>query len=177
MLSNTTYTESDLVLLLQQQQSSAFEYLYDNYSGALYAAILEIINDRETANDVLQDVFVKIWKQVNTYDKSKGKLFTWMINIARNASIDVLRSKQFKNSRQNLELKENVHDMALTGTNTDMIGLNRVIAKLKDDYRVLVELSYLKGYTQEEISNMLNIPMGTIKTRLRKALIDLRQLM
>ena len=176
--SPTTYTEAELVSLLKQRDRSAFDHLYENYSGALYAVICNIVTDKESGNDILQEVFVKIWRQVAQYDESKGRLFTWMLNIARNASIDHVRSRQFKNSRQNLELTDAVYDQGDGATfNTDQIGLAKTVAKLPDDYRKLVELAYFKGYTQEEISNLLNVPLGTVKTRLRKALIDLRKMM
>ena len=78
-----------------------YSYLYDNYAGALYSTIVGIVSDTELANDVLQEVFVKIWRQIDSYDAKKGRLFTWMLNIARNASIDTIRSKGFQNSRAN----------------------------------------------------------------------------
>ena len=170
------YTETELVQLLKQHQQSAFGYLYDNYSGALYTVILSIVNGKELANDVLQEVFVKIWKQIESYDESKGKLFTWMINVARNASIDMVRSRAFQNSKQNRELTDTVYESGSTQINTDKIGLRKIVHMLKDEYKVLVELSYFQGFTQEEISKMLNIPLGTVKTRLRNALVQLREL-
>ena len=174
----TKYTEAELVVLLRQRHQSAFNYLYDNYSGALFTVVLNIISEREQANDALQEVFIKIWRQIDSYDETKGRLFTWMINIARNASIDILRSKDFKNSLQNRELNESVYDSAgSTELKTDQIGLRKVIHRLKDEYKILVELSYFEGYTQDEISKMLNIPLGTVKTRLRTALTQLRQLL
>ena len=171
------YTETELVALLKQRQQNAFGYLYDHYSGALYNVILAIVSDRELASDVLQEVFIKIWKQAESYDATKGRLFTWMMNIARNASIDLLRSKSYQNSRQNRELSETVYDSAgVTATNIDLIGLRKLVHSMKEEYKVLVELSYFKGYTQDEISKMLDIPLGTVKTRLRGALLQLREL-
>ena len=171
------YTETELVALLKQRQQNAFGYLYDHYSGALYNVILAIVSDRELASDVLQEVFIKIWKQAESYDATKGRLFTWMMNIARNASIDLLRSKSYQNSRQNRELSETVYDSAgVTATNIDLIGLRKLVHSMKEEYKVLVELSYFKGFTQDEISKMLNIPLGTVKTRLRAALLQLREL-
>jgi RNA polymerase sigma factor (sigma-70 family) len=171
-----TYQESELVLLLKQRNESAFSYLYDNYSAALYSVIVSIIPDRELSNDILQEVFVKIWRQIETYDVTKGRLFTWMLNIARNASIDAIRSKNFHQRQQNRELTEQIHETGgSTQTNTDKIGLRKIVYKLKEEYRVLVELSYFEGFTQDEISKMLNIPLGTVKTRLRTALIQLKQ--
>jgi RNA polymerase sigma factor (sigma-70 family) len=171
-----TYQESELVLLLKQRNESAFSYLYDNYSAALYSVIVSIIPDRELSSDILQEAFVKIWRQIETYDATKGRLFTWMLNITRNASIDALRSKDFHQRQQNRELTEQIYETGgSTQTNTDKIGLRKIVYKLKEEYRVLVELSYFEGFTQDEISRMLNIPLGTVKTRLRTALIQLKQ--
>jgi RNA polymerase sigma factor (sigma-70 family) len=171
------YSESELVMLLREKSQHAFGYLYDNYAGALKAVILTITGEDEAANDVLQEVFVKIWRQIGSYDAAKGRLYTWMLNIARNAAIDQIRSRGFQNSRQNQELTENVHDQAGSAEiKTDQIGLKKVVYSLKQEYRVLVELSYFQGYTQDEIAKMLNIPLGTVKTRLRTALIQLREI-
>jgi len=171
------YTEPELVQLLKQRSQNAYSYLYDNYSGALYAVIVNVVADNELANDVLQEVFIKIWKQIETYDDTKGKLFTWMLNIARNASIDTLRSKSFNNSKQNKELTESDYTAAgFEQTVTDKIGLRKVLHQLKEEYKVLIELSYFQGFTQDEISKMLNVPLGTVKTRMRTALTQLRQI-
>lgn len=173
------YTEAELVALLKQRSRHVFSYLYDNYSGSLYSVILSIIGERELCNDVLQEVFVKIWKQTEMYDADKGRLFTWMVNIARNASIDVLRSKGFKQNMQNRELNESVTDGQMSQSasmNTDKIGLRKLVHLLKDDHKVLLELSYFQGYTQDEISTMLAIPLGTVKTRMRSALLQLREM-
>ncbi len=171
------YTEDELVMLLKKRQPQAFEYLYNNYSAALYAVILSIVPNKELANDTLQEVFLKIWRQIESYDDTKGRLFTWMMNVARNASIDILRSKTYQNNLQNRQLTDNVYELtAGINPNTDKIGLRKIVHLLKDDYKVLIELSYFQGYTQEEISKILEIPLGTVKTRLRTALIQLRQL-
>lgn len=171
-----TYQESELVTLLKQRQEDAFSYLYDHYSSSLYSVILSIVPNREISNDILQEVFIKIWRQIETYDHSKGRLFTWMLNVARNASIDAIRSKNYIQSQQNRELTENVNDVGgVVNINTDKIGLRKIVGQLKEDQRVLVELSYFEGFTQDEISKMLQIPLGTVKTRLRNALIQLKQ--
>lgn len=171
-----TYQESELVMLLKQRQEYAFSYLYDHYSASLYSVIVSIVPDRELSNDILQEVFIKIWRQIETYDTTKGRLFTWMLNIARNASIDAIRSKNYQQSQQNRELSANMYDSGgSTQTNIDKIGLRKIVYKLKQEYRVLVELSYFEGFTQDEISKMLAIPLGTVKTRLRTALIQLKQ--
>jgi len=163
------------VALLQQRNEKAFSYLYDNYSGALYGTINSIVTDNEIASDVLQNVFVNIWKKIESYDPTKGRLFTWMLNIARNASIDEVRSKGFRASKKNQSIPDN-GDVpgAITGPAIDDVGLKKVLSKLKGELRVLIELSYFQGYTHEEISKVTNIPLGTVKTRIRNALIQLR---
>lgn len=176
----TTYSEQELVVMLQQRNDRAFGYLYDNYSGALYGIINSIVTDKETANDVLQDVFVNIWKKIELYDASKGRLFTWMLNIARNAAIDKIRSKGYQDSLKNQSLPENV-DTAIGGVVTtakiDDVGLKKVLTKLKNEQRVLIDLSYFQGFTHEEIAKALNIPLGTVKTRIRSALTLLRTML
>ena len=172
------YTEAELIRMLKQRTPSAFNYLYDNYSASLYTVILSILQDKELANDTLQEVFIKIWRQIEQYNPDKGRLFTWMINISRNASIDILRSKDYHTQKQNRELTESVYTTANTvNIETDSIGLRKLISNLKDEQKVLIELAYFQGYTQDEISKLLNIPLGTVKTRLRSALIQLRGLL
>jgi RNA polymerase sigma factor (sigma-70 family) len=175
----TTYTEQELVVALKERNNQAFAFLYDNYAGALYSIIRQIITDNnELAGDVLQEVFINIWRKIETYDPTKGRLFTWMLNIARNASIDTLRSKSYQNSQKNQELPENVYRGTVNQTtqqNVDNIGLKKVLEKLKPDHRVLVDLAYFKGFTHEEIAELLSIPLGTVKTRIRNALLQLRE--
>jgi RNA polymerase sigma-70 factor (ECF subfamily) len=161
--------------MLQQRNAKAFGYLYDNYSGALMGVINSIITDREAANDVLQNVFVNIWRKIESYDASKGRLFTWMLNIARNAAIDEIRSKGYRDTRKNIPVADHPE---LTGFSTETviqdIGLKKVLGKLKNEWRVLIDLSYFQGFTHEEIAKMMELPLGTVKTRIRSALAQLR---
>lgn len=173
------YTERELVLALKERNDQAFSFLYDHYAGALYSIIKQIVPDNpELANDVLQEVFINIWRKIDSYDQSKGRLFTWMLNIARNASIDLLRSKSYQNSQKNQELPDNVYRGAANQAilqNVDSIGLKKMLEKLRPEHRVLVELAYFKGFTHEEIAEMVAIPLGTVKTRIRNALLQLRE--
>lgn len=167
-----------MVYLLQQQSEQAFSYLYDNYSGALFNIINQVVADKEIAADVLQEVFINIWRKIDSYDASKGRLFTWMLNIARNAAIDKIRSKGFRDGLKNQSLTE---DLSAFNTfsvkqNIDDYGLRKIVNGLKDEQKILVELSYFQGFTHEEIAKSLNIPLGTVKTRIRSALTQLRTL-
>ncbi len=109
------------------------------------------------------------------YDTEKGRLFTWMYNVARNTAIDVVRSKSYRNSNRTVEFDSTpqVSSQVLTPA-SDAVGIMRLVATLKPDQRTVVQLSYAQGYTQEEIGKMLNIPIGTVKTRMRAALLALR---
>jgi RNA polymerase sigma factor (sigma-70 family) len=171
-----SYSEQELINALKARDDQAFSYLYDHYSGALYSIILQILKRPETANDVLQEVFVNIWRKIESYDPLKGRLFTWMLNISRNSSIDMLRSKNYQNSQKNQEITDTVYGSdQVTQTNIDSIGLTRFLGKLRPEQRVLIELAYFKGYTHDEIAQIEDIPLGTVKTRIRNALLQLRE--
>ena len=170
------YNEQELIFALKAKDDQAFSYLYDNYSGSLYSIILQIVKTPEVASDVLQEVFVNIWRKMETYDPTKGRLFTWMLNISRNASIDMLRSKNYQNSQKNQEITDNVYGSdQVTQTSIDNIGLTKFLVKLRPEQRVLIELAYFKGYTHDEIAQIEDIPLGTVKTRIRNALLQLRE--
>ena len=162
-------------MALKSRDDQAFSYLYDHYSGSLYSIILQIVKSPEIAGDVLQEVFINIWRKIESYDPLRGRLFTWMLNISRNASIDMLRSKGYINNQKNQEITDNVYGSdQMTQTNIDGIGLTKFLEKLKPEQRVLIELAYFKGYTHEEIAQIEDIPLGTVKTRIRNALLQLR---
>ncbi len=171
-----TYSEPELIAMLKEQSNNGFNYLYDNYSGALFTIINQVVTDKEIAGDVLQEVFINIWKKIELYDPQKGRLFTWMLNIARNAAIDKVRSKGFRNSQQNQSISDNVNEGITVSVNpeTSDVGLRKVLTKLKEEYRTLIDLSFFQGFTHEEISKILGIPLGTVKTRIRTALSQLR---
>ena len=175
MGSTETYSEQELIFALKAKEDQAFSYLYDHYSGSLFSIILQIVKSQEVASDVLQEVFINIWRKIESYDPVRGRLFTWMLNISRNASIDMLRSKSYLNNQKNQEITDNVYRMdQVTQTDIDSIGLTKFLGKLKPEQRVLIELAYLRGYTHEEIAQIEDIPLGTVKTRIRNALLQLR---
>lgn len=178
MLTVNKYTEDELVSLLQQRREEGFSYLYDHYSGALYQIICSIVSDDSLASDVLQEVFLNIYRRIENYDAGKSRLYTWMLNIARNAAIDMVRSKGFRNMQQNREVNENVYQQSSgLSPQVDHIGIRKIIGQLKEELRQVIDLAYFNGYTQEEISELLQIPLGTVKTRVRTGLRQLRELM
>ena len=120
------FTEEELVSLLKNKDANAYNVLYDNYSSALYGIVSRIIPAEEIAQDLLQDVFIKIWKNIEKYDTSKGRLFTWMLNIARNSAIDYSRSKQFKLENKIHDIDNSVYEVNeqnIVSFNSDTIGI------------------------------------------------------
>lgn len=166
--------------LLQSQDRQAFSYLYDNYAPALNNIILRMVDDLNLAEDILQEAFVKIWNNFGSYDRTKGRLFTWMLNLTRNLTIDTLRSKGFKKQAK-ISGDENsvdqLKDENLSIDRFDAMGLRKQVKTLKPEQQAIIELAYFNGYTQEEISKGLGIPLGTVKTRMRTAIIELRKLL
>ena len=168
------YSEQELVALLKEQNNDAFNYLYDHYSGALFTIINQIVPDKDTASDVLQEVFVNVWRKIGTYDETKGRLFTWMLNIARNAAIDKVRSKGYRDNQRTQSIAEGESGMAMSSNPVvNDVGLKKVLTTLNEEYRKLIDLSYFQGFTHEEIAKMLGIPLGTVKTRIRTAISQL----
>jgi RNA polymerase sigma-70 factor (ECF subfamily) len=167
-----------LVQQLQERSAKAFDMLYDSYSAALYGVIQRMVTDEELANDLLQEAFVKIWNNISQYDSGKGRLFTWMINLTRNLAIDKLRSRGHRNSQKNRSLDNAVNevDSSLSTTfSVESIGLKKLVDGLKEDQRFIIELLYFKGYTQSEVAEEFDIPLGTVKTRVRMAVTELRK--
>jgi RNA polymerase sigma factor (sigma-70 family) len=172
------YTEEELVGLLKDRREEGFTYLYDHYSGALFGVISTIINDRDLAGDVLQEVFVNIYRRFDQFDADRSRLYTWMARIARNAAIDWVRSKGHRQAVQNQDLSEPVYESAGSAqVSVDHIGIRQLVHKLDDKLKEVVELAYFGGLTQDEISEQLGIPLGTVKTRIRTGLQKLRSLM
>lgn len=172
------YTEEELVQLLQQKDQQAFSYLYDNYAAALNAVIFRMVEDQPLSEDILQEAFVKIWNNFGSYDKIKGRLFTWMVNITRNLTIDTLRSKGYKKQTKisgDENSVNNLQDGHSGIEKFDSMGMAKQLLNLKPDQRQIIDLAYFKGYTQDEISKQLDIPLGTVKTKMRTAILELRK--
>ncbi|MES2458515.1 MAG: sigma-70 family RNA polymerase sigma factor [Bacteroidota bacterium] len=171
-------SEDELVSKLKSQDTIAIRALYDMYSGALMGVISRIIPQTEVAEDLLQETFIKIWNSGSSYDSSKGRLFTWMMNIARNLSIDKLRSKDFRNAGKNQDIENNVDfidSQKEVVFNSDLLGLKDMVTALKPEFNDVLDMVYFKGYTHVEAAEELNLPLGTVKTRIRMAIMELRK--
>jgi RNA polymerase sigma factor (sigma-70 family) len=171
-------TEEELVMAIRNKEKAGAEALYEMYSSSLYGVIYRIVQHEEIAEDLLQDTFVRIWNSFSSYDSTKGRLFTWMVNIARNISIDKTRSKDFRNSSKTEDIENNVLSIEMQSGNTlnpEVMGLKELVAKLKPEQKIVLDLIYFRGFTHAEVSEELEIPLGTVKTRLRNAIISLRK--
>ena len=171
-------SEPELIQALRNKDKNGAEALYDMYSSALYGVIYRIVQHDEIAEDLLQETFVKIWNSCASYDSSKGRLFTWMVNIARNLTIDKTRSKDYRNHSKTEDIENAVSSVDksfTTSINPETLGLKDLVNKLKPDQKIVLDLVYFRGFTHIEAAEELDIPLGTVKTRLRNAIITLRK--
>ncbi|WP_229254229.1 RNA polymerase sigma factor [Dyadobacter sp. NIV53] len=170
------YSEEELVAALKRNERTAFEFLYDHYSGALFNIISKTLRDEEKAADVMQESFLKIWKNIASYNPEKGRLFTWIMNIARNGAIDAVRVEGRKPIMDDIEnvAVRNERDVS-EDSQTTSSEMKAIIDMLRPERKVLIDMAYFQGYTHEEISEELHIPLGTVKSRIRTALQELKQ--
>ena len=171
-------TETDLIYGLSCGDRKSHEALYSMYCGALFGIIKRIVKEEEIAEDVLQETFIRIWQSFKMYDPTRGRLFTWMSNLARNLALDKLKSKSYRNNNLNdkiCDLQVTVDNQFNVKHNPETIGVREIVTKLKPEYKCIIDLVYYKGYTHVEAAEELNIPIGTLKTRMRMAVDELRR--
>jgi RNA polymerase sigma-70 factor, ECF subfamily len=178
LIVETTQTADEtLIELMHRRDPKCVSLLYDAYSRALYGIILHIVQNRELAEEVLQDTFTKAWRNIDRYDTRKGRLYTWLVNIARNSAIDATRAKHFNRRNASIESSLNSIDLRQNKClNTDTIGIQNLTETLPPYYKILIDLIYFQGFTQAETAEYLSIPIGTVKTHLRTAMTILKRL-
>lgn len=164
---------------VRQGDKAAFSQLYDNYSAALYGVCLRMLEDEAEAQDALQSAMVKAWRNFSSFDHRKAGLYTWLLNITRNDCIDRIRSNGRKPAIMNIDSSAGVVErqgkFSDYGVKVDNIGLREAVDRLDGDLRQVIDAAYFKGYTQQEISDEFNLPLGTVKTRMRTAIRELRK--
>jgi RNA polymerase sigma-70 factor (ECF subfamily) len=166
---------TNLTERLQAGDQLAMSTLYDSYGNALYGLIFKIVGDEDVAQDVLQDSFVKIWKKAPSFSREKGSLFTWMLNVSRNTAIDALRKVNKERDYKIQMSTDSVYTLNDSALNVNKIGLDGLIEKLPQEHQLMIEYLYFKGYTQQEVADELDIPLGTVKTRARNAVLELKK--
>ena len=173
--SSTNTHEERIISLLQQNDQGVIKMIYEHYSQNLFNVIYRVVKDQNMAEDVFQEVMIKIWKKGHYFDRKKGSLYTWLVRVCKNAAIDKTRSKEFIKARNTQSPQE------LNGENTDRSKDNHeqvqeMLTHLPEKQKHIVDMAYFQGYTQEEIAKKLEIPLGTVKTRIRLALKHLRKI-
>ncbi|WP_136479953.1 RNA polymerase sigma factor [Cognatitamlana onchidii] len=171
-----TAIEKQIVSLLQDGDKKAISLLYENYADSLYGVIQKIITDEDTAQDVLQETFVKIWRYAKKYDSSKAKLFTWLYRIAYNTAIDKVRSQKNKTGNEVQIETSAVYKITSTELNQDVMDIKKHLKSLDEKYQIVIDALFFEGMTQQEASDELNIPLGTIKSRLKIGLRELKKI-
>lgn len=169
-----------LIEQFQQRNVKAFDGLYVRYSESIYGVIYTILKDKELSEEVLQDTFVKMWNNAENYSSSKGRFFTWILNIARNTAIDRTRSKDYKNNIRNQSAAyfvDIIEDKSSFVTSVDAIGIKKYIEALEPICKKVIHFLFFQGYTQKETAEELDIPLGTVKTRNRICINKLREIL
>lgn len=168
-----------LIKRLKKGNEVAFSRIYQRYNVALHGVIYSIVKDSNVSEEILQDVFVKIWEKCDSYDDDRGRFFTWAMNIARNSSIDYLRSRRHKDSQKNLPAEDFVNflkDGDDLESQTDTIGLKAVVERLRPICQKIINVIFFQGFTFKDGAKELDMPEGTMKTRNRKCMQELREL-
>lgn len=167
--------QEQIAASLKGKKTAAIEQLYDAYSAVLYGHVVRIVSSKELAEQVIQDTFLKAWHHGARYDTSKGRLFTWLLKIARNNAIDAIRSADFQNSKKTESLDGLIYSPGGECLNPDTVGLREVVKKMDENYKILIDLIYFNQYSQQEAADEIGIPVGTVKTRMRYAILQLRK--
>ncbi|MCF8453107.1 MAG: sigma-70 family RNA polymerase sigma factor [Pedobacter sp.] len=171
-------SEDKLIEGLKNMDGSAMSALYRMYSDSLYRVISTIVVIEEVAQDLLQETFIKIWKSFKQYDPGKGRLYTWMARLARNISIDYLRSVNYRNYTVSENLSESTQQIDQkfqVSYNPELIGVKDMTNILNEDQRLALDLIYFKGYTHVQAAEELNITVGILRSRLQSSITELRR--
>ena len=172
----STLLERHIVELLQEQNEKAISLLYENYGDTLYGVAFKVVKNEAIAQDVLQESFVKIWKKGSTYDSTKAKLFTWLFRITRNTAIDKLRSLSTKSDKEIQIDVSDVYNLGIESIRPEFMDIRQNLDKIEPKYQIVLDALFFQGMTQQEASEELDIPLGTIKSRLKIGLRELRKI-
>ena len=171
----------ELLKAIAAKDETALGSLYDRYRVILFGLLMRILNNREEAEDVLQEVFLQVWRKAADFDQTRGRPFTWLVTLARSRGIDRLRTLA---ARERLaeagarQTSEEISDAATDAFKSEQRSLvTDALAQLPDEQKRPIMLAYFDGLTQSEIAIRLGAPLGTVKTRMRTGLMKLRELL
>ncbi len=178
-MSTTTNPDISMILQLKNGDQQAMAAILDKYGDALYGAVYQIVRSEDIAKDLMQDACIKIWKNIKSYDEQKGRLFTWLLRVCRNTAIDKVRTGKFKAIAQSKTIESTVYNNVSHSEEMNIpdSGLQQVIQRLDEKYQQVINLIYLQGFTQVEAAKELDIPLGTVKSRIKIAIRELRAIL
>ncbi len=167
--------ESHIVQLLLEKDERAISLLYDHYADTLYGVALKVTKDEELAKDVLQESLVKVWNNSTSYDARKAKLFTWLFRITRNTAIDKLRGLKNKVEKEIQLEVSHVYTIGENSYRPELLDMKQHVNALEEKYQTVLDALFFQGMTQQEASEALDVPLGTVKSRLKIGLRELRK--
>jgi len=168
--------EKQIVTLLENSDKKAISLLYENYADALLGVIKKVIPDDDTAQDILQETLVKSWKYAKKYDSTKAIVFTWLYRIAYKTAIDKIRSQKNKTKNEVQMETSSVYKITSNELNQDVLDIKTHLSSLDEKYQIVINALFFEGMTQQEASEELDIPLGTIKSRLKIGLRELKKI-
>lgn len=178
--------EAELMKRIKAKDEQALAELYDLYNHLLYGMIISIVKKREEAEDVLQEVFIKVWEKASTFNDDRGNVYSWLVTLTRNKAIDRIRSKDYKTQKKATQdvdapeffLEGNKFDPLETTIFSDRSELvKKALGEIPESQSEVLKIAYYRGLTQREISDQLDIPLGTVKTRMREGMIKLKDIL
>jgi RNA polymerase sigma-70 factor, ECF subfamily len=174
-------SDGDLIRAVARGDESALAACYDRYRVILFSLALRILHDRQEAEDVLQDVFMQVWRKAGDFDESRGRAFTWLVTIARSRALDRLRGAgsraRLQTEAAELPGSDEVDPVTEAQRSEEGELVRQALAQLSLDQQKALYLAYFEGLTQTEIADRLQAPLGTVKTRMRSGLLKLRDLL
>ncbi|MBS1904403.1 MAG: sigma-70 family RNA polymerase sigma factor [Bacteroidetes bacterium] len=179
-------TDQELLAAIAAEDSAALAEFYDRYSRMVYGALLRMLRDTDDAEDILQEVFVQVWRKASSYKPELGVPKAWLVRIAHNRAINLIRSKRSRMKQSEIALPEADSELVApelrssdlfeeTTAGEERALLSNAMAKLPKEQSSLLDLAFLQGYSHSEIAEMLGMPLGTVKTRIRNGLLALRE--
>ena len=174
-------SDVELLRAVARGDEQALAALYDGYRLILFGLLLRILHSRAEAEDVLQEVFMQVWRSASSFDEARGRPFTWLVTLARSRAIDRLRALDSRDrvARDSArEVVEEVSDAVTDAIRSEQSAVVRgALEQIPEVQRRVLEMAYFQGLTQSEIAGQLDQPLGTIKTRMRSGMIKLRELL
>lgn len=166
--------DKEIVAKIRAGNEDGLRLLYKNYSSTLFGIAMRHLNNEMYAEEVLQNTFLKVWQKIDQYDPEKAAFYTWMVNILKNSAIDVGRTLKFQSEQKTVSFDNDVHSSKNEHILSMGMEATQLLKNVEQKYVQVLDYLYLRGYSQSEMAEELDIPIGTIKTRVKKAIDILR---